>query len=49
LIDHRHTVHDGAAAEYYHPTRIEIVSSILADMSEQLGGTPPTRPEGHGG
>ena len=49
LIDHRHTVHDGAAAEYYHPTRIEIVSSILDDMSEQLGGTPPTRPDERSG
>ena len=49
LIDHGHTVHDGAAAEYYHPTRIEIVSSILDSMSGQLGGTPPTRPDERSG
>lgn len=49
LIDHRHTVHDGAAAEYYHPTRMEIVSSILDGMSGGLGGTPPTRPDERSG
>lgn len=49
LIDHGHTVHDGAAAEYYHPTRIEIVSSILDTMSGRLGGSPPTRPDERSG
>lgn len=43
LIDHRHTVHDGAAAEYYHPARIEIVSAILDRLCRELGGRPPQR------
>ena len=43
LIDHQHTVHDGAAAEYYHPTRIEIVSGIFDRLCRRLGGAPPRR------
>lgn len=43
LIDHRHTVHQGAEAEYYHPTRIEIVSAIFDAMCARLGGHPPER------
>lgn len=43
MIDHEHTVHVGAAAEYYHPARIEIVASILDDLCRQLGGVPPRR------
>jgi pyruvate/2-oxoglutarate dehydrogenase complex dihydrolipoamide dehydrogenase (E3) component len=43
MVDHEHTVHQGATAEYYHPARIEIVSSILDDLCSQLGGVPPRR------
>jgi len=43
MIDHGHTVHQGAAAEYYHPTRIEIVSSVLDGLCARLGGHPPRR------
>ncbi len=43
LIDHEHTVHDGASAEYYHPTRIEIVSGILDRLCDQLGERTPRR------
>lgn len=43
LIDHEHTVHDGASAEYYHPTRIEIVSGIFDQLCDRLGGAPPRR------
>ena len=43
LIDHEHTVHQGAMAEYYHPARIEIVSGILDRLCRELGGRPPRR------
>jgi dihydrolipoamide dehydrogenase len=43
LIDHEHTVHNGAAAEYYHPTRIEIVAEIFDRLCKRLGGVPPRR------
>lgn len=43
LIDHEHTVHDGASSEYYHPTRIEIVSGIFDQLCDRLGGAPPSR------
>ena len=43
LIDHEHTVHDGAATEYYHPTRIEIVAGIFDQLCGRLGGAPPRR------
>ena len=40
LIDHGHTVHDGAGAEYYHPTKIEIVSGMFDALCRRLGGHP---------
>ncbi len=43
MIDHQHTVHDGASAEYYHPSRIEIVSGVFDKLCQRLGGTPPRR------
>lgn len=43
LIDHEHTVHDGASSEYYHPTRIEIVAGIFDQLCDRLGGAPPRR------
>ncbi len=44
-IDHEHTVHQLAAAEYYHPTRIEIVSGIADRLCLELGGAPYSRPD----
>jgi pyruvate/2-oxoglutarate dehydrogenase complex dihydrolipoamide dehydrogenase (E3) component len=38
-IDHEHTVQQLAAAEYYHPTKIELVSSIADALCEQLGAS----------
>lgn len=43
LIEHQHTVHDGALAEYYHPTKMEIVSSIIDRLCADLGQVPPRR------
>lgn len=40
LIDHQHTVHDAGHTEVYHPTRIEIVGSLLDDLCHQLEDTP---------
>ncbi len=39
-IDHSHTVHDLIDAEYYHPTKIEIVSEIGDALCREMGGTP---------
>ncbi len=39
-IDHGHTVAQLSAAEYYHPTRMEIVSDLADDLCRSLGGTP---------
>lgn len=43
LIEHGHTVHQGAAVEYYHPTKTEIVSGILDRLCRDLGEEPPRR------
>lgn len=43
LIQHAHTVHQGAGAEYYHPTRIEIIAALLDELCRGLGGHPPRR------
>jgi len=43
LIEHQHTVHDGALAEYYHPTKMEIVSGIIDRLCASLGQMPPRR------
>jgi mercuric reductase len=40
VIDHGHTVHQAAGAEFYHPTRAEIVSSILDELCRALDGQP---------
>ncbi len=39
-IDHEHTVHELVTGEYYHPTKIEIVSEIGDALCRKLGGTP---------
>jgi len=44
-IDHQHTVHQLEDAEYYHPTKIEIVSEIGDALCRKLGGHPFARAE----
>lgn len=44
LIEHDRTVHEGAEAEYYHPTKIEIVGSILDRLCDALGVETVCRP-----
>ena len=44
-IDHEHTVDQLANAEYYHPTKIEIVSDLADELCSTLGGTPYCRAE----
>ena len=44
-IDHEHTVHQLEDAEYYHPTKIEIVSEIGDALCRKLGGHPFGRAE----
>jgi pyruvate/2-oxoglutarate dehydrogenase complex dihydrolipoamide dehydrogenase (E3) component len=39
-IDHQHTIHALIDGEYYHPTKIEIVSEIGDALFRALGGTP---------
>ncbi|MEO5721753.1 MAG: FAD-dependent oxidoreductase [Chthoniobacterales bacterium] len=39
-IDHQHTVHQLVTGEYYHPTKIEIVSEIGDALCRKMGGTP---------
>lgn len=39
-IDHGHTVHQLVNGEFYHPTRIEIVSEIGDALCRSLGGAP---------
>lgn len=39
-IDHGHTVDQLVAGEYYHPTKIELVSEIGDALCRALGGTP---------
>jgi len=43
MIEHRHTVHDAGTAEFYHPTRSEIVSAILDRLCTTLEGAPHAR------
>lgn len=42
-IDHEHTIHQLADGEYYHPTRIELVSEIGDALCRKLGGDPFAR------
>lgn len=44
-IDHEHTVYQLEDAEYYHPTKIEIVSEIGDALCRKLGGHPFARAE----
>ena len=44
-IDHEHTIDQLADAEYYHPTKIEIVSEIGDALCGKLGGHPFARAE----
>ncbi|HZR05974.1 MAG TPA: hypothetical protein VFA61_09115 [Candidatus Udaeobacter sp.] len=42
-IDHRQTIHQLEDAEYYHPTKIEIISEIGDQLCRKLGGHPFAR------
>lgn len=42
-IDHEHTIHQLEEAEYYHPTKIEIISEIGDALCRKLGGHPFAR------
>jgi mercuric reductase len=44
-IDHEHTIYQLEDAEYYHPTKIEIISEIGDALSRKLGGQPFARAE----
>ncbi len=44
-IDHQHTIHQLEDAEYYHPTKIEIISEIGDALCRKLGGHPFARAE----
>ena len=44
-IDHEHTAHQLEDAEYYHPTKIEIISEIGDELCRKLGGRPFARAE----
>jgi pyruvate/2-oxoglutarate dehydrogenase complex dihydrolipoamide dehydrogenase (E3) component len=44
-IDHEHTIHQLEDAEYYHPTKIEIISEIGDELCRRLGGHPFARAE----
>ncbi|MGB8340718.1 MAG: FAD-dependent oxidoreductase [Chthoniobacterales bacterium] len=44
-IDHEHTIHQLEDAEYYHPTKIEIISEIGDVLCRKLGGHPFARAE----
>ncbi|HEX4665839.1 MAG TPA: FAD-dependent oxidoreductase [Chthoniobacterales bacterium] len=44
-IDHEHTVHQLEDAEFYHPTKIEIVAEIGDALCRKLGGHPFARAE----
>lgn len=43
LIEHHATAHDGARSEYYHPTKTEIVGSLVDSLCARFGETPPRR------
>ncbi len=42
-IDHEHTIHQLEDAEFYHPTKMEIVSEIGDTLCRKLGGHPYAR------
>jgi pyruvate/2-oxoglutarate dehydrogenase complex dihydrolipoamide dehydrogenase (E3) component len=42
-IDHEHTVFQLEDAEFYHPTKIEIISDIGDSLCRKLGGSPFAR------
>ena len=42
-IDHEHTINQLEDAEYYHPTKIEIISEIGDTLCRKLGGHPFAR------
>ena len=42
-IDHEHTVHQLEDAEFYHPTKIEIIAEIGDTLGRKLGGHPFAR------
>ena len=44
-IDHRHNIHQLEDAEYYHPTKIEIMAEIGDQLCRKLGGDPVARAE----
>jgi pyruvate/2-oxoglutarate dehydrogenase complex dihydrolipoamide dehydrogenase (E3) component len=44
-IDHEHTIHQLEDAEYYHPTKIEIIAEIGDELCRKLGGHPFARAE----
>ncbi len=44
-IDHEHTVHQLEDAEFYHPTKIEIIAEIGDALCRKLGGSPFARAE----
>ena len=43
LIEHQETAHQGAMVEYYHPTKTEIVGSIIDSLCRTFGERPPRR------
>ena len=40
IIEHGHTIHQVAEAEFYHPTKIEILSGIFDRLCRDLSGSP---------
>lgn len=44
-IDHEHTIDQLGDAEYYHPTKIEIIAEIGDELCRKLGGHPFARAE----
>jgi mercuric reductase len=44
-IDHEHTIHQLEDAEFYHPTKIEIIAEIGDALCRKLGGHPFARAE----
>ncbi len=42
-IDHEHSIHELEDAEFYHPTKMEIVSEIGDTLCRKLGGHPFAR------
>ncbi len=42
-IDHEHTIHQLEDAEFYHPTKIEIIAEIGDALCRKLGGHPFAR------